>query len=162
MNGGMEDLYREVILDHHRHPRGNQPLAAADATAAGKNPACGDEVTLELVFDGDRIAGVSVQSQGCAIATASGSILAELVLGRSLADVDVLAQAFRRVMHGDDPEVAEDLDPGDLEVLTGVRQFPIRVKCALLPWITLLEATAARSEGRNADEVSTEVSRESA
>lgn len=162
MSNGMEDLYREVILDHHRHPRGEKPLFRADATAAGKNPACGDEVTLELVFDGDRIAGVSVRSQGCAIATASGSILAELILGRSLEDVGVLAQAFRRVMHGDEPEVAEELQPGDLEVLTGVRQFPMRVKCALLPWITLLEAVAARSEGRAAAEISTEVSHDHA
>lgn len=162
MSAGMEDLYREVILDHHRHPRGCEPLAAADAVAEGKNPACGDELKVELAFDGDRIAGVSVQSQGCAIATASGSILAELVLGRSLADVGMLARAFRRVMHGDDPEVAEDLDPGDLEVLTGVRQYPMRVKCALLPWITLLEATAAHEQQRAADEVTTEAANEHA
>ena len=160
MSAGLEDLYREVILDHHRHPCGAQPLETIDAAAEGKNPACGDEVKLELEFEGNRITGVSVRTDGCAIATASGSILAELALGRSLAEVSELARAFRRVMRGDDPEVAAELQPGDLEALTGVRQYPLRVKCALLPWITLLEAVATRQQQRAATEVTTEVSSE--
>ena len=162
MNAGLEDLYREVILDHHRHPHGAQPLVAADAAAEGKNPACGDELQLELNIDRDRIIAVSVRTEGCAIATASGSILAELALGRSLAEVSELAQAFRRVLRGDDPEVAADLQPGDLDALTGVRRYPLRVKCALLPWITLLEALAAHREQRGAAEVTTEASGERA
>ncbi len=157
MNAGMDDLYREVILDHHRTPRGSEPLAGPDAEAAGKNPSCGDEVTLQLELDGDRIVGLSVRSQGCAIATASGSILAEVASGLTLEQARRLAESFREVMHSDDGVLPDEPDPGDLEVLTGVRKFPVRVKCALLPWITLLEAAAARQEGRNPGETTTEV-----
>jgi nitrogen fixation NifU-like protein len=157
MNAGMDDLYREVILDHHRSPRCREPLAHPDAQAAGRNPSCGDEVTLQLAFDGDRISGVSVHTDGCAIATASGSILGELLTGRTQAEASRLAEAFRLIMHDDQAELSDDLDPGDLEVLTGVRKFPVRVKCALLPWITLLEAVTARQEGRPVGEATTEV-----
>lgn len=157
MNAGMDDLYREVILDHHRSPRCCAPLDSADAVAAGKNPSCGDEVTLQLGLDGERIAGISVQSSGCAIATASGSILGEVVAGLTLEEASRLADSFREVMHSDDGVLPDEPDPGDLEVLTGVRKFPVRVKCALLPWITLLEAARARAEGRNPGETTTEV-----
>lgn len=157
MNAGMDDLYREVILDHHRNPRCREPLAHADAEAAGKNPSCGDEVTLQLAFDGDRISGISVHTEGCAIATASGSILGELLAGRTEVEAGRLAEAFRGIMHEDGAELDDDLDPGDLEVLTGVRKFPVRVKCALLPWITLLEAVTAHREGRPVGETTTEV-----
>jgi len=152
----MDELYREVILDHHRSPRGSAPLACCDAEASGKNPSCGDDVTLQLKYDAERIVGVSVATQGCAIATASGSILAELVVGRTSDQVRVLAEAFRAVMHSDAGELADELDPGDLEVLTGVRKFPVRVKCALLPWITLLEAVASAEQGRAPSETTTE------
>jgi nitrogen fixation NifU-like protein len=156
MNAGMDDLYREVILDHHRSPRGATPLPMADAVASGKNPACGDEVTLELKFDGERIAAAAVLSKGCAIATASGSILAELVIGRTRAEAVRLAEAFRALMHAPEGELDDALDSGDLEALTGVRNFPVRVKCALLPWITLLEAVAAAEQGRAAAPTTTE------
>lgn len=155
----MDELYREVILDHHRSPRRRTPLAAPDAEASGKNPSCGDEVTLQLAFDGDRIADAAVVTQGCAIATASGSILADLVVGRTRDEARRLADAFRAVMHDPDGDLADDLDPGDLEVLTGVRRFPVRVKCALLPWITLLEAVLADAQGRAAAEITTEENR---
>jgi nitrogen fixation NifU-like protein len=158
MAGGMDELYREVILDHHRNPRGTGPLSrGADAAAEGKNPSCGDELELELACDADTIAEASVRCRGCAIATASASILAELVPGRSAAGARELAEAFRQVMHSEDGELADALDPGDLEVLTGVRKFPVRIKCALLPWITLLEALDARDQGRTAAASTTEV-----
>ena len=96
MNAGMDDLYREVILDHHRSPRCREPLAHPDAVAAGKNPSCGDEVSLQLSFEGDRISGISVQTAGCAIATASGSILGELLAGRTQEEAGHLAEAFRQ------------------------------------------------------------------
>jgi len=157
MNTGMDDLYREVILDHHRSPRCCAPLASPDAEAAGKNPSCGDEVTLQLDFDGTRISAVSVQTAGCAIATASGSILGEVVGGLTLEEASRLAGSFREVMHSEDGILPDEPDPGDLEVLTGIRKFPVRVKCALLPWITLLEAIIARDQGRNPGETTTEV-----
>ena len=157
MNAGMDDLYREVILDHHRSPRCSEPLAHPDAEAAGKNPSCGDEVTLQLSFDGERITAISVHTEGCAIARASGSILGELLAGRTQQEASLLAEAFRLTMHDENAELADELDPGDLEVLTGVRKFPVRVKCALLPWITLLEAVHALQEGRPVGETTTEV-----
>ncbi|MBC8423025.1 SUF system NifU family Fe-S cluster assembly protein [bacterium] len=153
----MDDLYREVILDHHRNPRGAAALPAPDLAADGKNPSCGDEVTLQLDFAGDRISGVAVISRGCAIATASGSMLAELAVGRTLAEVTRLAESFRAHMRGDIDELPDEPDPGDLEVLSGVRKFPARVKCALLPWMTALEAAAAHAQGRTASVSSTEV-----
>jgi nitrogen fixation NifU-like protein len=157
MNAGMDDLYREVILDHHRSPRCREPLAHPDAEAAGKNPSCGDEVTLQLALDGEKISNISVRTAGCAIATASGSILGEILVGRTLEEARRLAEAFRLAMHAEDADLSDDLNPGDLEVLTGVRKFPVRVKCALLPWITLLEAVTARREGRPIGETTTEV-----
>ncbi len=157
MNTGMDDLYREVILDHHRSPRCSTPLAKPDAEAAGKNPSCGDEVTLQLTFDGERISAVSVHTEWFANARASGSILGELLAGRTRQEASLLAEAFRLTMHDEDAELDDDLEPGDLEVLTGVRKFPVRVKCALLPWITLLEAVKALQEGRPVGETITEV-----
>ena len=157
MIGGMDELYREVILDHHRAPRGVTTIDDPDLQADGKNPSCGDELTLKLKLDGERIAEVSAVTRGCAIATASGSILAELINGRTLADVRTLADAFREHMHGDQDELPDELDPGDLDVLTGVRRFPARIKCALLPWMTALEALASHEQGRSAAVSTTEV-----
>ena len=158
MNGGMDELYREVILDHHRRPRGHDPLPGpADARAEGKNPSCGDELVLELACDDGTIARAHVECRGCAIATASGSILADLVPGRTPAQVRELAEAFRVAMHSPDGALPDELEPGDLEVLTGVRKFPARVKCALLPWITLLSALDARDGGAPAAPATTEV-----
>ena len=153
-DGPMDALYREVVLDHHRHPRGARPLADYDVQAAGKNPSCGDEVTLQVRFDGDRIAEVGVLCQGCAISTSSGSMMAELIEGATVAEAAEVADRFKRVMHGD--EFPVDVDLGDLEALEGVKKFPVRIKCALLPWITLLDAVLAHREGRKPDPVSTE------
>lgn len=158
MNGGMDELYREVILDHHRRPRGRDPLPKpADARAEGKNPSCGDELVLELACAGGAITGTHVDCRGCAIATASGSILAELLPGRTPEQARELAEAFREAMHTADGVLADALDPGDLEVLTGVRKFPARVKCALLPWITLLSALDAQGGGTATAPATTEV-----
>lgn len=141
----LDTLYREVVLDHHRHPRGRDPLALVDAHGHGVNPTCGDEVTIELALDGDRIADVSVRGHGCAISTASGSILAEqLREGSTVADARRTGEALVALMRGEDPP--EDLDLGDLEALEGVRRFPMRIKCALLPWITLRQALEGGAE----------------
>jgi nitrogen fixation protein NifU and related proteins len=154
MMGDLDSLYREVVLDHHRHPRLNRPLASFDVEASGKNPSCGDEVTLQVKFDGDRLAQVGVISHGCAISTSSGSMMAEIIAGRTLAEASAVAERFKAVMHGD--QWPEDLDLGDLEALQGVKKFPVRVKCALLPWVTLLDAILAHAEGRAPQPVSTE------
>lgn len=141
----LDQLYREVVLDHHRHPRGRKPLPRVDARAHGLNPVCGDEVHLQVALDGDRITGVEVQGRGCAICTASGSIMAELIPGRSETEAGAFAEVFRSVMHG--KPAPPDLDLGDLEALEGVKNFPVRVKCALLPWVTLADALRAWRDG---------------
>ena len=152
--GPIDDLYREVILDHHRHPRGREPLADPDVTAEGKNPSCGDEVTLQMKFDGDTISDVGVIARGCAISTSSGSMLADLIEGMSLAEAERVAEAFRQILHGQ--EFPADMDLGDLEALQGVQKFPVRIKCAILPWVTMLDAILAHKQGRDPRPVSTE------
>jgi len=142
MNGELDELYREVVLDHHRRPRGAQPLDRVDLSACGNNQLCGDTVELQLTLDGDRVAAAAVQSHGCAIATASGSMLAELVRGRTLGEARRLAAAFQSLLRGE--PVPTDLDLGDLAALSGVRKFPVRVKCALLPWLTLVDGLQQR------------------
>jgi len=153
-DGPLDALYREVVLDHHRHPRGAHPLAHYDVQASGKNPSCGDEVTLQVAFAGERIAAVGVLSHGCAISTSSGSMMAELIEGRTVAEAAAVAERFRAVLHG--AEFPTDVDLGDLEALEGVKKFPVRIKCALLPWVTLLDAILAHRQGRAPAPVSTE------
>jgi len=138
-----DDLYREVILDHYRRPRGRSPVDLPDVVNEGLNPVCGDEVKIALKFDGDRVKDVSVTGRGCAISTAAGSMLAEVLPGKTREEVEALTQLVKRMMH-EDVDLAgrdfENMDVGDLDALAGVRQFPVRVKCALLAWATLAEA----------------------
>ncbi len=139
----LDELYREVILDHHREPRGRHSLARVDRQSLGHNPSCGDEVTVQLELDGSHIADVAVHGQGCAICTASGSMLAELVTGTTAAEAETLVEAVSDLLRGE--PLPADLtagaaDLGDLDALAGVRQFATRVKCAALPWVTLRQA----------------------
>jgi len=156
----MDELYREVVLDHHRSPRGASALDNFDVQASGKNPSCGDEVTLQVRFDADTIAAVGVLSRGCAISTASGSMMAEVIEGLTVDQAQEVADRFKAVMHGG--EFPVDVDLGDLEALEGVKQFPVRIKCALLPWVTLLDAMLAHHQGREPDTISTEGLRDDA
>lgn len=150
----LDSLYREVVLDHHRHPRGREPLPRFDASARGSNPVCGDEVEIRVALDGERLSGVEVTGRGCAICTASGSMLAELLRGLPLSEVYGLAEGFRGLMHGRELPAAADV--GDLEALGGVARFPVRVKCAMLPWVTLEDALRSHATGHGAGVVSTE------
>jgi len=142
----LEDLYREVILDHYRNPRNHDPIDAPDATAEGVNPLCGDEISLRLRFDGDTIADVSVTGQGCSISQSSASMMSEAIKGHTRGEIEEVTRRFRSMM---DLESTSDdgLDPahpgsvlGDLESLQGVKAYPVRIKCANLPWTTLAEA----------------------
>jgi nitrogen fixation NifU-like protein len=142
-----DELYREVILDHYRRPRGKAPLACPHISGEGLNPVCGDEVKVALEFDGDHIKDVSVTGRGCAISTASGSMLAELLPGRSVSEVEELVEGFRGMMH--DEGVPKDVEIGDLDALEGVKQFPVRIKCALLSWVTLTDALRAWKDGQD-------------
>lgn len=150
----LDKLYREVVLDHHRRPRGREPLPRCDASARGFNPVCGDEVEIRLALEGERVSGVQVSGRGCAVCTASGSMLAELVPGLPSADVQRLADSFRGLMHGHVPP--PDVDLGDLEALSGVAHFPVRVKCAMLPWVTLEQALRSGASEPGPSAVSTE------
>lgn len=134
----LDELYRDVILDHYRAPRGAKPLAHPDVTEEGYNPLCGDEVVLELAVADGRIADVSVRGRGCSISVASGSLLAEQLRGKSVDEARRIVAAFKALLHGDG-EGDDDL-LGDLAVLEGVKNFPVRIKCALLPWTTLEQA----------------------
>ncbi|MBI4603056.1 MAG: SUF system NifU family Fe-S cluster assembly protein, partial [Planctomycetes bacterium] len=124
------DMYRDIILDHYKRPRGRTPVQAPDLENEGLNPVCGDEVKVSIQLEDDRVKAVSVTGRGCAISTASGSMLAELLPGRSLAEVERLAEGFRAMMHDGGPP--DGIDIGDLDALEGVKKFPVRIKCALL------------------------------
>jgi nitrogen fixation NifU-like protein len=142
----LEELYREVILDHYRNPRNRGHLDSPDATAQGVNPLCGDEINIELKFSDGVVSEVAVEGQGCSISQSSASMMTEAVKGKTRDEVEQLISKFRTMMsldEGDDP----GLDPerpgsvlGDIEALQGVRKYPVRIKCASLGWNTLLEA----------------------
>jgi len=142
----LEDLYREVILDHYRSPRNKGHLESPDAIAEGVNPLCGDEITIELGFDGDRVSEVAVDGQGCSISQSSASMMTEAIKGKTRVEIEALTQRFRDMMSLDG-EADIGLDPerpgavlGDLEALQGVRKYPVRIKCASLGWNVLMEA----------------------
>ena len=135
---GLAALYREVVLDHHRDPRGRHELARVDAAATGHNPTCGDEVQVQLQLAGERVEDLGIRCRGCAISVATGSMLAELGHGRSVGEVRRLAHALQRLLRGEPLDGAVEL--GDLAALAGVRQFPARIPCAALACTTLLAA----------------------
>ena len=148
----LEQLYREVILDHYRNPRRSGSIEAPTATAEGHNPLCGDEVTLELTVDGERIVDAAVRGRGCSISQASGSMLADAIVGKTVAEAHELTHRVKAML--DIEEGDPGLDPdrpgaalGDLEALAGVKQFPVRIKCADLAWTTLEEALASPIDG---------------
>lgn len=147
----LEELYREVILDHYRNPRNRGTLDDPDASADGSNPLCGDEVHIDLALEGGVIAAVAVTGQGCSISQASASMMSEAVKGETVAVVRDLTARFKGMM-----SIGEQADPGldperpgaalgDLEALQGVRKFPVRIKCADLPWTTLAQALDGQS-----------------
>ena len=140
----LQELYDAAVLEHGRNPRGGRRLQAADLSADGVNPFCGDEVHLQLGLDAAGVVrDAGVQCVGCSINRASGSMLAEVVLGRTLPQVDDLHAALRAALQAEAAASPSHL-PGDLPALLGVRRFPVRIKCALLPWSTLDDAIQRR------------------
>ena len=142
----LEELYREVILDHYRNPRNKGHLEGAEATAQGVNPLCGDEINVELKFNGDTVSEIAIVSQGCSISQSSASMMSEAVKGKTRQEIESIVAKFRQLMSIDEGD-GPGLDPerpgsvlGDLEALQGVRQYPVRIKCASLGWNTLLAA----------------------
>jgi nitrogen fixation NifU-like protein len=158
---GLEDLYREIILDHYRNPRNRGELSAPPATRVeGFNPLCGDEIVLFLDVDGGVVSDIRIGGQGCSISQSSASMMSAAVKGKTLDEVRALSRAFKGMMsiheqaldgdpgadgNGDgaapesDAPADEDVKLGDLEALRGVVKFPVRIKCATLSWNTLLQ-----------------------
>src|SRR5437764_930476 len=145
-----EALYQELILEHNRKPRNFREIANADRTIEGRNPLCGDSLTLWVKLDDDAIADVSFKGQGCAISKASASLMTAAVKGKTRAEAERLFDRFHKLVMGQLPE-AEQADLGSLRALSGVSKFPLRVKCASLAWHALHSALAS-----NDSEVSTE------
>lgn len=140
----LQALYQEVLLDHYRQPRNFGALEDATHRAEGHNPLCGDRVEVMARLEGERLERVAFQGSGCAISTASASLMTEAVKGRSRSEVEELFAAFRDAVTGASPPDEERL--GKLAALAGVREFPMRVKCATLAWHTLLSALAEASQ----------------
>jgi nitrogen fixation NifU-like protein len=141
----LSELYRDVIVDHNRNPRNFRPMPAADCHAEGFNPLCGDRLTLFVKLDGDRISDVSFQGSGCAISVASASLLTESVRGRTIPEAERLFATMHALLTRNDATV-DVAALGKLGALSGVREFPARVKCASLCWHTLDAALHRQSE----------------
>jgi nitrogen fixation protein NifU and related proteins len=136
----LEGLYGDVIMGHYRNPRHRNPVSDANVEAHEFNPFCGDEVTLQIKLDGEGlVTEVSSVSQGCSIIQASASMMTELMEGKSPTELIALSQLFRDLMHGKPVPDGSIKELGDLEALQIVRQYPVRIKCALLPWTALEE-----------------------
>lgn len=134
-----DELYRETILDHYHHPRNQGVIESPTVEVDGVNPLCGDELTLFLEVADGAIKDVKIKSRGCSINTASGSMMTELIAGQSIARVQEFVDIFKHMMLNKDEEVTLPEDMEDLEALQGVKRYPVRIKCALLPWNTLIE-----------------------
>lgn len=137
MSEGLRELYQEIILDHARHPRHKGALPDATAQADGHNPLCGDRVRVFARIVDGRIAGLSFEGEGCAISQASASLMTDMLQGRTVAEAEALAGAFLHLVKGEPVGELSTDDLEQLEVLAGVQQFPMRVKCATLAWHTL-------------------------
>lgn len=154
---GLDDLYREIILDHYRSPRNRGELPTPPATVVkGHNPLCGDEIMLYVVVDGDTVSDVKVGGQGCSISQSSASMMTQAIIGKPVSEVRDLVRRFKSMMsiETDAPDGSGsatttevpvdaplDLGPlGDLAALQGVVKFPVRIKCATLAWNTLIDA----------------------
>ena len=134
----LSDLYQEVILDHNKRPRNFRHVECASHSAEGYNPLCGDRLTLTLTVEDGRVTDVGFQGSGCAISKASASLMTDAIKGRPVEEVKGLFERFHRMVTTPPDVSVEDL--GKLSVLSGVREYPVRVKCASLAWHTLKAA----------------------
>lgn len=153
----LDELYQELILDHTKRPRNFGPLPAANRRAEGFNRLCGDRVTILVEMRDDRVQAVHFQGSGCAISTASASLLTEAVTGKTRAEAEALFQRFHRLVTGQAEDAAAPAPPlGKLSVFAGVSEYPARVKCASLAWHTLHAALNQNPIADAAPAVSTE------
>ncbi|MBI3675507.1 MAG: SUF system NifU family Fe-S cluster assembly protein [Proteobacteria bacterium] len=152
MYDSLRELYQDVILDHSKHPRHFGALEGATHTGEGHNPLCGDRVKIYLMIDrNDRIADIKFQGRGCAISQASASLMTDMIVGRTIDEVEKLMGGFLHLVKGEDAGQLGADDRERLDVMAGVSAFPMRVKCATLAWHTMQSAleggtTAAKTE----------------
>ncbi len=142
----MAELYNELLLDHYHLPRNRGRLQEPTLSTHGVNALCGDELTLDLKFDSDRLTAIAFHGHGCAISQASASMLTEIVQNKSIAELERLATHVREFLRDGNPPEAAEL--GDLLALEGVAKLPVRVKCAALPWTTLEQALQRLKDGQ--------------
>ncbi len=142
----LEDLYQQVIIDHGRNPRNQRELEDADAEAEGYNPLCGDRVHVYLKRDDDRVTEAAFTGTGCAICTASCSLMTQVVRGKSIGEVQALFERFHKMLTAEGESTEESDALGKLAVFAGVRKYPMRVKCATLPWHTIKAALETLDE----------------
>ena len=136
----LRDLYQEVILDHTKKPRNFRKMEAATNSAKGHNPLCGDKLTVYLKLESDIVKDISFEGSGCAISTASASLMTESLKGKTAAEAEALFHRFHEFVTGKSDTTQEAPELGKLAVFSGVREFPVRVKCATLSWHTLRAA----------------------
>lgn len=147
MSDDLRELYQEVILDHGKNPRNFHASDDATNEARGNNPLCGDQLVVYITLDANgKIADASFLGKGCAISMASASMMTDLLKGRSAEDAQHMFEAFHHMCTGEGEDVELDDDVEKLKVLSGVREFPTRVKCATLPWHTLVAALKGENE----------------
>lgn len=140
----LTELYQSIILDHNRRPRNYHEMESADRRAEGKNPLCGDQLTVWVRMEGDVIADVSFLGQGCAISKASASLMTASVKGKTRDEAEAIFERFHALVTGKAGIAADDTSLGSLAAFSGVSRFPARVKCASLSWHTLRSALAAK------------------
>jgi nitrogen fixation NifU-like protein len=152
--GGIDDLYREIILDHYQSPRNQGRLSAPDVATQGSNPLCGDEIEVSLAIDGGKIADVAFLGKGCSISQASASVLNELLVGKELSEAQKIQETFLELMQSKgriEPDDAMEDVLEDAVAFAGVSKYPARVKCALLSWMAWKDATAQALGGADAE-----------
>ncbi len=146
----LSELYQQVILDHNKKPRNFRKLENANHTADGYNPLCGDQLTIYVNLAGDAVQEISFEGSGCAISKAAASMMTQVVKGKSKEQAEELFKEFHSMVTGELDEETEENSLGNLKIFAGVRDFPVRVKCATLPWHTMYAAL------NNEEHVSTE------
>jgi len=154
MSVELEELYRDILLVHYKYPRGKKTIINPDIENQGQNPLCGDSIKLQLKLDQDSLQEIGVSCAGCAICAASSSMLAEIVEGKPLDEVKKIAAAVRELIKGETP--SGEIEMGDLKALEGVKKFPVRIKCALLAWTTLMDTLEAWERGAEMKVTTTE------
>jgi nitrogen fixation NifU-like protein len=137
----LDNLYQEVILDHYKNPQNKKLVVGSDAQVHHVNPSCGDEITLAVKLDGQLVSSVSWEGVGCSISQASTSIMSDLLIGKSLAEAEVIAASFLSLMQSKGSESGDENLLEDAVALAGVSQYPARIKCALLGWMAFKDAT---------------------